>query len=97
MGSMKETAGNLMGNDNLKQQGREQNLQGQGQEAKGQINDLGQGLGDRVGGTLGSAYASVTGNQSAKQAYEDQHDQGKSRQRGVELDLQKQAEAERKR
>jgi len=96
MGSMKETAGNLMGNDNLKQQGREQNLQGQGQEAKGQINDLGQGFGDRVGGTLGSAYASVTGNQSAKQAYENQHDQGKSRQRGVELDLQKQAEAERR-
>lgn len=95
MGSLKETTGNLLGNENLKQQGREQNMQGQGQEAKGQLSDLGQGLGDRIGGTVGSAYAQVTGNTSAKQAYEDQHDEGKTRQRGVELDLQKQAEAER--
>lgn len=95
MGSLKETTGNLTGNENLKQQGREQNLQGQGQEAKGQLSDLGQGISDRVGGTVGSAYAQVTGNQSAKQAYENQHDEGKTRQRGVELDVQKQAEAER--
>jgi len=97
VGSLKETTGNLIGNENLKQQGREQNLQGQGQEAKGQLSDLGQGISDRVGGTLGSAYANVTGNTAAQQAYKDQHDEGKTRQRGVELDLQKQAEAERAR
>lgn len=95
MGSLKETTGNLVGNESLKQQGRDQNLQGQGQEGKGQMSDLGHGVGDRVGGALGSAYANVTGNKTAEQAYKDQHDEGKTRQRGVELDLQKQAEAER--
>lgn len=73
MGSLKEATGNLIGNDNLKQQGREQNLQGQGQEAKGQLNDLGQGLSDRVGGAVGGAYANLTGNKAAAQAYQDQH------------------------
>ena len=96
MGSLKETTGNLIGNENLKQQGREQNLQGQGLEAKGQLSDLGQGIGDRVSGTVGSAVAGLTGNTGAQKAYQDQHDEGKSRQRGVELDLQKQAEAEQR-
>lgn len=73
IGSLKEATGNLIGNENLKQQGREQNLQGQGQEAKGQLSDLGQGIGDRIGGTLGAGYASVTGNKAAQQAYQDQH------------------------
>lgn len=73
VGSVKEATGNLLGNENLKQQGREQNLQGQGQEAKGQLSDLGQGISDRVGGTVGSAFASVTGNTEAQKAYQDQH------------------------
>lgn len=112
VGSLKETTGNLIGNENLKQQGREQNLEGQGQEAKGQISDLGQGISDRVGGTIGGAIAGLSGNTAAQKAYQDQHvsfsldkvvaaidnfqDEGKTRQRGVELDLNKQAEAERK-
>ena len=95
MGSAKETLGGLVGSQGLKQQGRDQNRAGQEQEAKGQLSDLGQGISDRVGGTLGGAYASVTGNKTAEQAYRDQHDEGKTRQRGVELDLQQQAEAER--
>ena len=37
MGSAKETIGNLVGNQNLKQQGREQNISGQGQEGTGTI------------------------------------------------------------
>lgn len=73
VGSLKEATGNLLGNDNLKQQGREQNLQGQGQEAKGQMSDLGQGISDRVGGTVGSAFAGLTGNTQAQKAYQDQH------------------------
>lgn len=112
IGSLKETTGNLLGNENLKQQGREQNLEGQGQEAKGQLSDLGQGISDRVGGTVGGAIAGLSGNTAAQKAYQDQHvsfstdkvvavidnfqDEGKTRQRGVELDLNKQAEAERK-
>lgn len=73
MGSVKEAVGNLTGNENLKAQGREQNLQGQGQEAKGQLNDLGQGISDRVGGAIGGAYASLTGNKAAQDAYQQQH------------------------
>lgn len=73
VGSAKETIGGLLGNENLKQQGREQNLQGQGQEAKGQVSDLGQGISDRVSGTVGGAFAGLTGNTSAQKAYQDQH------------------------
>lgn len=73
MGSVKEALGNLTGNENLKTQGREQNMQGQGQEAKGQLSDLGQGISDRVGGTVGSAYATLTGNKAAEEVYQQQH------------------------
>jgi uncharacterized protein YjbJ (UPF0337 family) len=96
MGSAKETIGNLIGNENFKQQGREQNLSGQGQEAKGQLSDLGKGVSDRVQGTLGGAAAALTGDKSEQARYQDMHDEGKSRQRGVELDVQKQADAQQK-
>lgn len=82
-----------MGNENMKQTGREQNLQGQGQEAKGQLSDLGQGVGDRIQGTLGSAVSGLTGDRSAQEKFNAQHDEGKTRQRGVELDMQKEADA----
>lgn len=95
MGSIKEATGNLIGNESLKQQGRDQNLQGQGQEAKGQLSDLGQGISDRVTGALGGAYAGLTGDREAQAKFADKHDEGKTRQRGVELDVQKQAEAEK--
>ena len=96
IGSAKETIGGLLGNENLKQQGREQNLQGQGQEAKGQLSDLGQGISDRAQGTLGGAVAGLTGDREAQAKYADQHDEGKTRQRGVELDLDKQVKAQEK-
>merc|ERR1711939_340786 len=83
MGSLKETAGNLTGNESLKQQGREQNLQGQGHS-------------DRVQGTLGGAVAGLTNDRESQQKYADIHDEGKSRQRGVEADLDKMAAAQEK-
>ena len=89
MGSAKETVGNLLNNQNLKQQGREQNLQGQGQEAKGQLSDLGQGISDRVQGAVGAGVAGITGDRQTQAKYNDLHDEGKSRQRGVELDAEK--------
>ncbi|EXJ77127.1 hypothetical protein A1O3_10285 [Capronia epimyces CBS 606.96] len=96
VGSAKETIGNLIGNENLKHQGREQNAQGQGQEAKGQLNDLGKGVSDRIQGSLGSAVAGLTGDREEQAKYNEIHDEGKTRQRGVEVDLDKQASAERK-
>jgi len=91
VGSGKEALGNLLGADGLKQEGARQNKEGQGQEAQGQLSDLGKGVSDRVGGAVGGAVAGLTGNQAQKDEAQRQHDDGKARQRGVEVDLQKQA------
>lgn len=93
MGSAKEFVGNAIGNESLKKQGIEQNRQGQAQEAQGQLSDLSQGLKDRVGGTVTGAVAGLTGDQTTQDAAQRQHDEGKARQRGVEAELDKKAEA----
>ncbi|KAJ0167732.1 hypothetical protein CTA2_541 [Colletotrichum tanaceti] len=93
VGSAKETVGGLVGSENLKQQGREQNLEGQSQEAKGQLNDYTSGIGNRVQGTVGSAVAGLTGDKAGQEHYQGLHDTGKTQQRGAEHDIQKQAEA----
>ncbi|KAL2758651.1 hypothetical protein ACRALDRAFT_1061792 [Sodiomyces alcalophilus JCM 7366] len=89
MGAAKETLGGL----NLKEQGRQQNREGQQQEARGQINDFTSGIGNRVQGTVGSAVAGLTNDESKQKEYQYQHDAGKTQQRGAEHDIQKQAEA----
>ncbi|KAJ4305721.1 hypothetical protein N0V90_001252 [Kalmusia sp. IMI 367209] len=91
VGSAKEAVGGLVGAEGLRQEGIRQNKEGQGQEAEGQVRDLGKGLSDRVGGTIGGAVAGLTGNASQQSEAQKQHDDGKARQRGVEADLQKQA------
>ncbi|GFP52651.1 hypothetical protein ACSS6W_003263 [Trichoderma asperelloides] len=93
IGSAKETLGGLIGNESLKQAGRQQNLEGQQQEAKGQLHDYGHGMGDRVQGTVGGAVAGLTGDKEGQAHYEELHDKGKTQQRGAEHDIQKQAEA----
>lgn len=80
----------------LKQQGREQNLEGRNQEAKGQLSDLGSGIGDRVQGAVGGAVSNLTGDKEKEAHYDELRAEGKTRQRGVEHDVQKQAEAERR-
>jgi uncharacterized protein YjbJ (UPF0337 family) len=89
MGAAKEAIGGFVGAEGLKQEGIQQNKEGKGQEAAGQINDLGKGIKERVGGTLGGAVAGLTGNEAQQQEAQRQHDDGKARQRGVEADLQK--------
>ncbi len=91
VGSGKETVGNLLGSEGLKREGREQNLQGQGQEAKGQLTDLGQGVGDRVAGSVGGAAAALVGDREEQTRWQERHDQGKTRQRGAEADMDKAA------
>ncbi|KAF2822118.1 hypothetical protein CC86DRAFT_458629 [Ophiobolus disseminans] len=90
VGAAKEALGGFVGAEGLKQEGIRQNQEGKGQEAAGQVNDLGKGIGDRVGGTIGGAVAGLTGNQAQKAEAQRQHDEGKARQRGVEADLQRQ-------
>ncbi|KAF8545514.1 hypothetical protein BDD12DRAFT_721942 [Trichophaea hybrida] len=90
VGSGKEFVGNVLESNDLKNEGRQQNQEGQGREAAGQIKDYVGGAVDRVTGTIGSAVAGVTGNSQAKDAYQNQHGQGKTNIRGVEAEVQKQ-------
>ncbi|KAM0198284.1 hypothetical protein ACHAPA_010125 [Fusarium lateritium] len=95
-GSAKETVGGLIGNESLKQAGREQNLEGRNQEAKGQLSDLGSGISERAKGTVGGAVSNLTGDKEKEAKYDELRAEGKTRQRGVEHDIQKQADAERR-
>lgn len=91
VGSGKEMVGNLVGAEGLKQEGITQNQEGKGQEAQGQLSDLGKGVSDRIGGTVGGAIAGVTGDRDEQIKRQAQHDAGKTAQRGVEADLDKKA------
>jgi uncharacterized protein YjbJ (UPF0337 family) len=93
LGSTKEAVGGLIGNESLKQSGREQNLEGQQQEAKGQLHDFGNGLAGRAQGAVGAAVSNVTGDTAGQSHYEQMRAEGKTQQRGAEHDIQKQAEA----
>ncbi len=74
----------------MKKEGQDQRAQGEAREAAGQLSDLGQGVSDRVRGTVGGAVAGLTGDREAEKKYQAQHDTGKTLQRGVESDLNKQ-------
>ncbi|CUS14119.1 unnamed protein product [Tuber aestivum] len=89
IGSGKEFVGNTIGSDSLKREGRDQNTEGQGQEAAGQLKDFAEGAADRVTGTIGAAASSLTGNTQAQSDFENQHDKGKTSQRSVEAEAQK--------
>ncbi|QSZ32858.1 hypothetical protein DSL72_002438 [Monilinia vaccinii-corymbosi] len=86
VGSGKEFVGGVLGSEGLKREGREQNAEGRGQQAQGQVRDLGTGVKDRVQGFVGAA---VAGGEEERQRRRDQHDVGKSLQRGVESELTK--------
>ncbi|KAF2405168.1 hypothetical protein EJ06DRAFT_469293 [Trichodelitschia bisporula] len=90
VGAGKEFVGNLVGAEGLKREGIQQNREGKGQEAQGQLSDLGTGITDRASGAIGSAVAGLTGNTEEQKRRQNQHDTGKTLQRGVEADLQKQ-------
>ncbi|MCJ1234999.1 hypothetical protein MMC14_002963 [Varicellaria rhodocarpa] len=90
VGSGKEMLGNLGGAEGLKEEGVQQNREGKGQEAQGQLSDLGSGMGDRAKGALGGAVAGLTGNKEDQEKYRLQHDDGKTQQRSAEADIEKQ-------
>lgn len=74
----------------LKKEGQQQNAEGKGQEAAGQLNDFGSGVANRASGAVGGAIAGITGDREAQLKAQDQHDIGKTQQRGAEHDIQKQ-------
>lgn len=89
VGSAKESLGNMVGNENLRRTGAEQNAAGKEQEAKGQLKDFGAGVQNRAQGTLGTIGAAVTGDREQEEKFRDMHDEGKARQRGAEADIAK--------
>lgn len=89
MGSAKESLGNLIGNENLRRQGVEQNNAGKEAEAKGQLKDLGEGVTDRAQGKLGGVGAAIMGDREEEEKWRRVHDEGKVRQRGAEADIDK--------
>jgi uncharacterized protein YjbJ (UPF0337 family) len=92
VGAGKEAVGGALGLEGMRKAGEQQNAEGKGQEAQGQDNDLGKGISDRVSGTVGGAFAGLTGDEAEKKRRELQHDQGKTLQRGVESEVTKKAE-----
>jgi len=90
IGSGKEALGGLIGNEDLKRSGQQQNADGKAQEAAGQLNDYGSGIANRVTGAVGGAVAGVTGDREGQLKAQEQHDVGKTQQRGAEHDIQKQ-------
>ncbi|PMD23695.1 hypothetical protein NA56DRAFT_568171 [Hyaloscypha hepaticicola] len=90
IGSAKETVGNLVGSEDLKRSGAQQNAEGKAQEAQGQLNDFGSGLANRATGAVQGAVAGITGDREAQLKAQEQHDIGKTQQRGAEHDIQKQ-------
>ncbi|PYH95910.1 IDO-domain-containing protein [Aspergillus ellipticus CBS 707.79] len=89
VGSAKESLGNLIGNDGLRKSGQEQNAAGKQAEAEGQLRDLGEGVKGRVVGGVGKVAAAATGDREQEEKWRDVHDEGKTRQRGVEADLER--------
>lgn len=74
----------------MRQTGIQQNADGKAQQAKGQLSDLGQGVTDRARGAMGAVGSAVLGDKDGQEKWQDVHDEGKTRQRGVEAELQKQ-------
>ncbi|KAE8364030.1 hypothetical protein BDV27DRAFT_129139 [Aspergillus caelatus] len=91
VGSAKESLGNLIGNENLRKEGEDQNLRGKGAEAEGQLKDFGEGAADRLQGGIGKVAAAATGDRTEEAKWTQVHDEGKVKQRGAELDMQKHA------
>ena len=90
VGAGKEAVGNALGMQGMKEEGIQQNQEGKAQEAQGQLSDLGKGVADRVSGTVGGMVAGAAGDRTEQEKRQAQHDQGKTLQRGVESEVQKQ-------
>ena len=93
MGSAKEAIGGLLGAEGLKKEGQQQNAEGKGLEAEGQLADYGSGMKKRVEGTLGGMAAGVTRDREKQMEKQLQHDDGKTQLRSAQADIQKQAGA----
>lgn len=90
IGAAKESLGGLLGADGLKREGQQQNAEGKGQEAEGQLKDYGGGIGNRVKGGAEGAYKGLVGDREGEEQARIRHDDGKAQQRSAEHDIIKQ-------
>lgn len=67
----------------------EQNAQGKADEAKGQLQDWGTGMGDRAQGAVGSVGAAIKGDRVEEEKWRKIHDEGKEKQLGAEADMER--------
>lgn len=81
----------MVGNENLRRAGMEQNQQGKADEAKGQLQDFGQGMADRSRGAAGGIGAALTGNRAEEDRMREVHDAGKQKQKGAEEEMERRA------
>ncbi|BDD57141.1 hypothetical protein MPDQ_003487 [Monascus purpureus] len=84
IGSSKESLGNLLGHENLRKSGQEQNATGKAQEAENMVSDWGEGVASRVMGALGSVGAAVKGDTEHQKRYSEMRDQGRDKQHATE-------------
>lgn len=93
LGSAKESIGNMLGADGLKREGQQQNAQGKGMEAEGQLSDFGSGIKGRAEGAIKGMGAGITGDREKQDQYQMLHDDAKTQQRSAEQDIQRSANA----
>ncbi|KAL8978690.1 MAG: hypothetical protein Q9205_005789 [Flavoplaca limonia] len=73
--------GGLIGSESMKKEGAQQNAEGKGQEAQGQLSDFGSGVEDRVKGAVGGMAAGITGDREKEEEMRMKHDDAKTKQR----------------
>jgi uncharacterized protein YjbJ (UPF0337 family) len=95
IGATKEAVGGFFGAEQMKQEGREQNIRGQQQEAQGQVKNMVGGVADRVQGSVGSTVAGAMGNKDAQHKFDEQLESGKAALSSEQQNLQREADARR--
>ena len=106
VGSAKQSVGAAIGNENLRRDGASQTARGEEEEARKQVHEWGNSVGDRVKGKVGE-FVSGPGfggdeeqrlkEEKERMKYKDLHDQGKMRQKGVEAEIDQRWGDERER
>lgn len=89
MGSAKESLGNLVGSEQLRRTGQDQNAAGKQQESRSQVADWGEGVSERAKGAVGSVGAAVRGSAEDERRFQGMRGAGRERQRGAERDMER--------
>jgi indoleamine 2,3-dioxygenase len=81
----------MVGSENIRRAGIEQNQQGKADEAKGQLQDFGEGIADRSRGAVRGVGAALTGDRAEEDRQREMHDAGKQKQKEAEEQMERRA------